>query len=48
MVGDTNHISVWKSKEPSDERIKPPAISDKSLALLLNHIALSDKIFSSA
>ena len=31
MIGNIDHISVWKSKGLSDENIKPPATSDNSL-----------------
>ena len=31
-IGNKDHISAWKSKGFSDERIKPPTTSDNSLA----------------
>ena len=37
-VAESYHILAWKSKELSDEIIKPPAASNNSLALMLNHI----------
>ena len=36
-IGNTDHISVWKSKGVSDESIKPPATSDNSLAPSLDY-----------
>ena len=35
-IGNTDHLSSWKSKELSDESIKPPAASNNSLALAFN------------
>ena len=35
-IGNTNYISMWKSKGLSDEVIKPPATSDNSLAPALS------------
>ena len=36
-IGNTNHISSWKSKGLSDKNIHPPAASNNSLAPLLNY-----------
>ena len=35
-IGNTDYISMWKSKGLSDEVIKPPATSDNSLAPALS------------
>ena len=32
-IGNTDPISSWKSKELSDQKIKPPATSNNSLSL---------------
>ena len=37
LITNTNHISSWKSKELSDESIKPPITSDNSLAPAINN-----------
>ena len=37
-------ISVWNSKELSDENTKPPVISDNSLAPSLNYIGVIPRI----
>ena len=37
-IGNTDHISLWKSKGWSDEVIKPPITSDNSLAPALSYI----------
>ena len=45
-IGNTNHISAWKSKGLSDESTKPPATSDDSLTPSLIHIGFrTRKIF---
>ena len=31
-IANRDYISAWKSKRLSDESIKPPAVSDNSLA----------------
>ena len=36
-IANSNYISTWKSKEFFHESIKPPAASNNSLALALNH-----------
>ena len=38
QIVNSNHISVWKSNELSDENIKSPATSNNSLAPVLNYI----------
>ena len=35
-IGNTDHISAWKSKGLSDESIKPPSASDNSLVPFLH------------
>ena len=37
-IGNTDYISEWKSKQFSDEIIKPATTSDNSLATALSHI----------
>ena len=37
IVTSTDYISSWKSKGLSDESIKPPTTSDKSLNPALNY-----------
>ena len=37
MIGNTDHILLWKSKGLSDESIKPPATSNNSIAPSLNY-----------
>ena len=37
-IGDTDYISVWKTKGLSDEVIKPPTTSDNIIAPALNYI----------
>ena len=37
-IGNTDHISAWKSKRLSDESIKALSTSDNSLSPSLNHI----------
>ena len=37
MIGNTDHILLWKSKGLPDESIKPPATSNNSIASLLNY-----------
>ena len=39
-----DHISSWKSKELSDEKIKLPATSNNSLALSLNYIGTKIRV----
>ena len=36
-INATNYVSSWKSKELSDENIKPPTTTDNSLAPTLNY-----------
>ena len=43
-VGDTDHISAWKSEGLSDKSIKPPATSDNSLASSLNYIGVTTRL----
>ena len=42
-IGNTDHISAWKSKGLSDESIKSPATSDNSLAPSLNYIGFKTR-----
>ena len=44
MIGDTDHISAWKSKGFSDENIKPTAKSDNSLAPSVNYICVKTRV----
>ena len=44
MIGNTKHISAWKSKGLSDESIKPPAASSDSLAPLLSYIGVRPRV----
>ena len=37
MIANSLHISEWKSKELSDESIKPPSTSDNSLSPLIDY-----------
>ena len=37
MISNTDYISSWKSKELSNESIKPPKTSDNSLNPALNY-----------
>ena len=37
-IGNSNHISEWKSKGLSDEIINLPAASNNSLSPAINHI----------
>ena len=37
MINATNYVSLWKSKGLSDESIKPPTISNNSLAPSLDY-----------
>ena len=43
-IGNTDHISSWKSKGLSDESIKPPATSNNNLAPLLNYIGIKTRV----
>ena len=43
-IGSSEHISSWKSKGFSDERIKPSTISDNSLAPSLSYIGTKTRI----
>ena len=43
-IGNTDHISSWKSKELSDESIKPPATSNNNLAPSLNYIGIKTRV----
>ena len=43
-IGNTNHISAWKSKEVFDESIKSHATSDNNLVLSLNYIDFIPRI----
>ena len=42
-IGNTEHISAWKSKGLSDESIKPPAQSN-SLAPALSYIGVKTTV----
>ena len=44
VIANTKWISEWKSKGLSDESIKPPAISDKSLAPLIDYYSYNIKV----
>ena len=37
MIGNTDHILLWKYKGLSDKSIKPPATSNNSIAPSLNY-----------
>ena len=37
IIANTKYISSWKSKGLSDETIKPPATSDKSLTAMIHY-----------
>ena len=43
-IGNTDYISLWKSKGLSDETIKPPSIFDNSLAPALSYIGNKTRI----
>ena len=43
-IGNTDHISSWKSKGLSDESIKPPATSNNNLAPSLNYIGIKTRV----
>ena len=43
-IGNTDHISAWKSKGLSDESIKPPSTSDNSLAPSLSYIGTRKRV----
>ena len=43
-VNATNYISSWKSKRLSDESIKPPTTSDKSLTPELNYYGTKTRV----
>ena len=44
IIANTKYISEWKSKGLSDESIKPPPISDKSLTPLINHCSYNIRV----
>ena len=44
IIANTKYISEWKSKRLSDESIKPPPISDKSLTPLINHYSYNIRV----
>ena len=44
IIANTKYISEWKSKRLSDESIKPPHISDKSLTPLINHYSYNIRV----
>ena len=43
-INATNCVSSWKSKELSDESIKPPAASDNSLIPELNYYGTKTRV----
>ena len=43
-IGDTDYILEWKFKRLSDEIIKPPTTSDKSLAPALSYIGNKTRV----
>ena len=43
-IGNTNHISEWKSKGLSDEITKPPSTTKNSLAPALSHIGTKTRV----
>ena len=43
-IGNSVHTSAWKSKGLSEERIKPPATSDDTLAPSSNYIDVRPRI----
>ena len=43
-VGDTDHISAWKSEGLSDKSIKRPATLDYSHASSLNYIGVTTRL----
>ena len=42
-IGNSVHISAWKSKGSSDESVKLPDTSDNTLALSLNYITVKPR-----
>ena len=44
MITNTDHISSWKSKRLSAERIKPPSTSDNSLTPALNYYGTKTRV----
>ena len=45
-IGDTDHISEWKSKGLSDKSTSPPAASSNSLAPSLSYISSKTRVKS--
>ena len=43
-IGNTGHISSWKSKGLSDESSKPPSTSNDSLAPSLSYIGTKTRV----
>ena len=43
-IGNTDHISSWKSKELSHERINPSASSNNSLAPSLSYTGTKTRV----
>ena len=44
IIANTKYISEWKSKGLSDESIKPPPISDKSLTPLIDYYSYNIRV----
>ena len=44
VIANTENISEWKSKELSDESMKPPAKSDNSLSPLIDYLGVKIRL----
>ena len=44
VVGNTDYVSLWKSKGLSSETIKPPTTSDNSLILALSYYGTKTRV----